>query len=45
MDVKREPKSILTFSVACLNQQQTIASTQVENNNQSNSIEPIKDSD
>lgn len=36
MEVKGE--RMLTFSVAILNQPQTIASTQVENTNQSNSM-------
>ena len=39
MEVKKGP--MLTFSVAILNRPQTIASTQLENNNQSNSIEPM----
>ena len=41
MDSKMSPIKPITFSVAILNQRPILATTQVENSNRSNSIEPM----
>ena len=41
MDSMSPVKPIRSFSVAILNQRSILATTQVENNNSSNSIEPM----